>query len=113
VRLLAGLLLLPLGAAVGLAAVWTHGRWWGLVLGVAATLAGELALPRGGLRLMYAAGWVLASAYFLLARPEGDYVVASDTLGYTFLGFGLVVLVVAVATVPPRGRLPRGSGAST
>jgi hypothetical protein len=110
--MVAGLVLLPAGAMVGVSATWTHGRWWALALGAAATLAAELAVPRGGLRLMYAAGWVLASAYFLLARPEGDFVVASDAIGYTFLGLGLLVLVLAVVSVPPRRRLPGGPGPS-
>ena len=101
--LCAGALLL-LGALVGLSAVWTHGRWWALALGAAATLGAELATPRGLLRIAYAGGWIAATAYFLLARPEGDFVVASDAHGYTFLGLALLVLALAVATVPPRGR---------
>ena len=96
--------LLLLGALVGLSAVWTHGRWWALALGAGATLAAELAAPRGLLRLAYAGGWIAAAAYFLLTRPEGDFVVASDALGYTFLGLALLVLARAVATAAPRGR---------
>jgi hypothetical protein len=116
VRALACLGLLALGAVVGLSAVWTHSRWWALALGAAATLTAELAAPRGLPRLAYAAGWLAASAYFLLARGEGDFVVGSNAVGYTFLGLGLVVLVLAVATVPPRRRtgptMAAGAGAS-
>jgi hypothetical protein len=108
-----GLGLLVLGAAVGLAATWTHGRWWGLVLGAAATFAAELAAPRGPLRVAYAVGWIAASGYFLLARPEGDFVVGSNAIGYTFLGLGLVVVVLAVGTAAPRRRLPPEPGPST
>lgn len=104
---LVGAALALLGAVVGVAAVWTHARWWGLALGVAASLATELALDRGARRLLFAGGWLAASAFFLLSRPEGDYVVASDTIGYTFLAAGLLVLTVAVATVPPRRRVTR------
>ncbi|MDH2414993.1 DUF6113 family protein [Nocardioides sp. CER19] len=107
------MVLVLLGAAVGLAATWTHNRWWALALGAAATLVSELAVPPGLLRVAYAGGWVAASAYFLLARPEGDFVVGSDAIGYTFLGLGLVVLVLAVVTIPHRARLPGGPGAST
>jgi hypothetical protein len=104
--------LLLLGAVVGLSATWTHSRWWALVLGAAATLAAELAAPRGLLRVAYAGGWLAVAAYFLLARPEGDFVVASGPIGYTFVGLGLVVMILAVATIPPRGRLPGGAGGS-
>jgi hypothetical protein len=116
VRALVCIALFVLGAVVGLAAVWTHARWWGLALGAAATLVTEVAVPRGLPRVAYAAGWVVSVAYFLLARPEGDFVVASDPLGYSFLGVGLAVLVVAVATIPPRARtratLSAGAGVS-
>ncbi|SFB77593.1 hypothetical protein SAMN04487968_101459 [Nocardioides terrae] len=102
--------LLLLGAAVGLAAVWTHGRWWALALGAAASLTTALAVPAGLLRLAYAAGWAAMAAYFLLARPEGDFVIGSDPPGYTFLGLGLVLLVVGIATIPPRTPLPGNRG---
>ncbi|GAB7005125.1 hypothetical protein JCM18899A_25980 [Nocardioides sp. AN3] len=96
--------LLLLGALVGLCAVWVHGRWWALGLAAVATLVTELAVARGVPRIAYAAGWVAASTYFLLARPEGDFAVGSDPVGYTFLALGLVVLVLAVTTNPPRRR---------
>ena len=113
-RVLACLALLLLGAVVGLSTVWTHSRWWALALGGTATLVTEVAVPRGLPRLAYAAGWIAASGYFLLARGEGDFVVGSNPVGYTFLGLGLVVLVLAVATVPPRRRtMTAGAGVST
>jgi hypothetical protein len=107
------LALLLLGGAVGVAAVWVHGRWWALALGVAATLTAEWAAPAGLLRLAFAAGWVAVSAWFLLSRPEGDFVVGSDPTGYAFLVLALVVVVLGVATIPPRRRLPRGGGPTT
>lgn len=109
----AALGLLLLGAVVGLSAAWAHSRWWALALGAAATVAAELAAPRGLLRIAYAAGWVAAATYFLLARPEGDFVVGSDGIGYTFLALGLLVVVLALATIPPRHRLPGGAGRTT
>lgn len=115
-RALTALGLLLLGAVVGLSAAWTHGRWWALALGAAATLACEAAAPAGLPRVAYAGGWVALAAYFLLARPEGDFIVGSNPLGYTFVGLGLAVIVLAVATIPPRSRhdrrLPAAPGGS-
>jgi hypothetical protein len=96
----AALGLLLLGVVVGLAAVWTHDRWWALALGAAATLTTALALPAGLLLVAYAAGWVLSAAYFLFARPEGDFVVGSDPRGYTFVALTLVLVILAVARRP-------------
>ena len=70
-------------------------------------------MPRGLRRILYAGGWLTASAYFLLARPEGDFAVASDPIGYTFIAVGLLLLVLAVATVPPRRRVPDVTGGTT
>ena len=105
--------LLVLGAAVGLATVWTHDHWWALALGAAATLTAEVAARAGLRRLVYAAGWLVAAAYFLLARPEGDLLVGSNPPGSALLGLGLLVLVLAVATLPPRRRMPDRAGPST
>lgn len=104
--------LLLLGALLGLSTVWVHGRWWALGLGAAATVATELAAPRGLPRLAYAIGWIVGAGYFVLSRPEGDFVVGSDPTGYAFLALGLVVVVLGVATVPPRRRLPHRDGDS-
>jgi hypothetical protein len=109
---LAALGLLLLGGVVGLSATWTHGRWWALALGAAATLTAELATPPGLLRVGYAGGWLVPAAYFLLARPEGDFIVGSSPLGYTFVGLGLVVMVLGLATIPARHRLRGGAGRS-
>jgi hypothetical protein len=110
VKVAACLGLLLLGALVGVSTVWVHGRWWTLALGAAATVAAELAAPRGLRRVAYAVGWVAGAGYFVLARPEGDFVVGSDAIGYAFLALGLVVVVLGLATVPPRPRLPPGAG---
>jgi hypothetical protein len=113
VRAAAAVVLLLLGAVVGLSATWTHSRWWALLLGASATLAAEVAASPGLLRIAYAGGWVAAAAYFLLARPEGDFVVGSTAVGYTVLVLGLLVVVLALATMPPARRIPAGTGRTT
>jgi hypothetical protein len=112
VKVAAGAGLLLLGVLVGVSAVWVHGRWWAFALGAAATVATELATPRGLLRVAFAVGWVLGAGYFLLARPEGDFVVGSDAIGYSFLALGLVVVVIGVATIAPRTPIPPRTGSS-
>lgn len=92
-------LLLPLGLATGLAAVWVSGWGWGLALSAVATLA-TLWWARPGWRLLYGAGWLVPAAFFTLARPEGDFVVESAPRGWCFLGLGGVVLVVSIVTLP-------------
>lgn len=99
-----GVGLLVLGAAVGTATVWVHPLVWGLPLGVLATVAALFAAPAGWRRLAYGVGWVASAGWFVLARPEGDFVVSRDPAGYTLLGLGLAVVVLTVATVPVRRR---------
>ncbi len=77
----------------------------GLVLAVVAS-----AMPSLALRILagsaavagYGAGWALVVLLAITGRPEGDYLVAGDWLGWTFLG--LASLAVVVVTV--RGTLP-------
>jgi len=96
-------LLVLLGAVVGLAAVAIHGETPGLLLTVAGTGAAAVALPPGpGTRLPFALGWVALVGYATAPRPEGDYVVAQNVPGYVLLGFGLVLLLHAVVTLRPR-----------
>ncbi len=93
------------GALVSVASIALHSLWWGLLL-VALTLAAALwALPAGWwTRLAFGLGWLGALVLLLSPRPEGDYVVSSDVNGYALMGFGLVVLMVAVATLPRSAR---------
>lgn len=86
------LLLLVVGAVTGMAAVLLHTYWWGLVLGLAATLATAMALPGAWWgRLPFALGWVVALGYALVQRPEGDFLVADGGAGYVLLVAGLVL----------------------
>ena len=63
-RLLAALVLLVLGVGTGLASVALHEFWWGLLLGVVATLATLVWLPPGWWsRLPFALGWAGVVGY--------------------------------------------------
>ncbi|HLL07148.1 MAG TPA: DUF6113 family protein [Nocardioidaceae bacterium] len=73
---------------------------WGLALGVAASvlcgLAAGLLLGRRAGTLALAAGWVLTVYWLLRGRPEGDYLVAGDALGWGFLATGVAAMAVLV-----------------
>jgi hypothetical protein len=105
-RLVAALGLLVVGAVTGVATVALHDLPWGLALGLAATAATVVALPGGGWsRLAFVVGWDGMVGWLTVPRAEGDYVVSQDVEGYLLLGAGLVLLVVAIATLPrPRQR---------
>ena len=109
-RLLLSAASLLLGAASALATVALHGHWWGLLLGVAATVAALVALAPGWARVPYAGGWAALVAYVVVPRGEGDFVLARDLAGYAVLGTALLVLVLALATLPRRGRVPAVAG---
>lgn len=96
-------LLLLLGAAVGVASVLLHARWWGMAAGLGATAAWLVALPGGWwLRPPFALGWVGAVLVLAPERPEGDYLVAGDAAGWVLLGAGVVVLMAGVLGVRRR-----------
>jgi hypothetical protein len=110
VRALTAVLLLGAGAVTGLAAVAVHQRWWGLVLAVGAVVATVLALPRGWWsRLPFALGFVAVLGLAMTPRAEGDYLVPGNVRGYLLLAVGLLAFLIAVATLPRPGRLPRMS----
>lgn len=97
------------GALVGAAAVLTHDRPVGLVLGLLASAAVVWALPGGWtLRFAFTTGWVLVLAYALVPRGSGGYLVGADTRGYLLLGYGLAQLLVGIVTVRPLRRSPDG-----
>ncbi|NPC95840.1 hypothetical protein [Nocardioides sp. zg-DK7169] len=109
-RVLSGLLaaaLVLLGAATAVAVVAVHGLWWGLALGLAATLATEIALPPGWTRrVAWALGWVAMVGYLATPRGEGDYVIGGDGPGYTVLLAAAGVMLSALATLPRRSTMP-------
>ncbi|WP_134739620.1 hypothetical protein [Nocardioides sp. 503] len=112
-KALAALGLLVLGAATGLATVVLHGAWWGLVLGVVATVASLVALPGGWwARAPFGVAWAGTVGYFSVRLGEGDYLVAANLHGYLLLGCAMVVLVVSLATLPRPGRADAGKGPS-
>jgi hypothetical protein len=113
VRLAPVTLLAGMAAAVATIAVYQW--WWGLSLGAAATLLLMLATPPGwATRLPFAVAFDAAVALLAVPRGEGDYLVASTRAGYAVLGLALVVLMLAIATLPrPGGKNPRLAGETT
>ncbi len=111
-RLAGAALLVVAGAATALATVALHQVWWGFLLSIVATAAALVGVGRGWLtRLPFALGWVGLVAVVTPQRPEGDYLVGSNNSGYVLLGFALVVLLFAVATLPrPRRVTPDDAG---
>lgn len=107
-----GLLACLIGAGTGIASIAVHQKavpW--LLLAVAAPLATAIALPRGWARVGFGLGWVAIVLLAVQTRPEGDYVISATASGYVLLGFALVLLVLAVATIPVR-RAESGSETS-
>jgi hypothetical protein len=110
VRALTAVALLVAGAVTGLAAVAVHQRWWGLALAVGAVVATVVALPRGWwTRLPFALGFVGLLGVAMTPRAEGDYLVPGNARGYLLLAVGILAFLIAVATLPRPGRLPRMS----
>jgi hypothetical protein len=109
-KLLVAVGLLLAGAVTGVATVAVHELVWGFVLASAATAATVLALPPGWwTRLAFVLGWVTTVGWLTLPRAEGDYLISQDWQGYGVLGLGMVLLVVAVATLPRPGRPVTGA----
>jgi hypothetical protein len=98
------------GAVTGVAAVAVHQRWWSLGLAAAAVLATVLALPAGwSTRLPFALGLAAVLGLAMTPRAEGDYLVPANGRGYLLLAVGALTFLIAVATLPRPGRLPRMS----
>lgn len=87
-----------------IAAVLIHQQWWGLVLGLAAGMSAAAWLPAGWPRVLFALTWCAVVARAVLTRPEGDYLVPADGAGWTLILASGALLVVSLATVPPRRR---------
>ena len=89
-----------LGAVAGLASVVVHDRsWLWFLLAVTAPLAITVAVASLLLRFAFVAGWFAVLTLAVLGRPEGDYAVSGSVRGYSLLVFGLLLLVVPVATI--------------
>jgi len=98
---LLSLLLVLLGAAVGLAVVGVHQSWPLLGLGVAAVVAVLVALPQAWWsRLPFAVGFAVVVVLAMVPRAEGDYLVGSDAPGYALLVLTLALVLAAVVTLP-------------
>jgi hypothetical protein len=102
IRLAPVTLLAGIATAVGTVAIYQW--WWGLLLAAAATLSVLVATPPGwATRLPQALGFDATVGLMAVPRGEGDYLVAATGSGYAVLGLALVVLLVAVATLPRPG----------
>jgi hypothetical protein len=98
-------LLLGAGAAIGVAAVAVHQRWWGVALAVGAVVATVLALPPGWWsRLSFALGFMAVLGVAMTPRAEGDYLIPGNVRGYLLLAVGLAAFLIAVGTLPRPGR---------
>ena len=106
--------LLVVGLAVGLASVAVHPTWWGLPLALVTTAVTAYAAPGGWTgRLPFVLGWAVVVGALAVPRGEGDFVIADDVSGYALLGFGLMLVVAAFATLPPpRNNAPSGAPSS-
>ncbi|TQL69738.1 hypothetical protein FB381_3652 [Nocardioides albertanoniae] len=93
---------LVVGFVVGVAAVAVHPWWWGLLLGVGASLATLVALTRGPMRIAYAAAWAIVVALAASPRPTGGYAVAGNLEGYAVIVVAVLMLVVAAVTSAKR-----------
>ncbi|MGN0065245.1 MAG: hypothetical protein ACI379_13485 [Nocardioides sp.] len=101
---------LALGLLSAAAAVLLHQLWWGLLLGVLVSLLLWWALPpRWWTRLAFALGWVVVAVVAAVPRGAGDYLVPANVLGYAFLVWSVVLVVVSVV-FPGRRTDPGLSG---
>lgn len=99
---------LVVGLSVCLAAVLAHRSSppWGLVLVLVTSFAvpGRLLASRFPRTAgTYAVGWLAALVHVLRGRPEGDYLLSSDALGYTLLATGLVMFAVGLVAFTRSG----------
>ena len=109
-RVVAFVALLVAGAVTGVAAVAVHQRWWSLALVVATVAATVLAVPPGWWsRLPFALGFAGVLGLAMTPRSEGDYLIPANARGYVLLAVGFLAFLIAVATLPRPGRLPRMS----
>lgn len=105
---------LVLGFLACLAALLLHQYVWGFALGVLACVTTWLALPAHWWgRPVFGLAWALVAGYGTVTRPEGDFLIPANALGYAFLGWAFVVLLAGVVTWPTRTRVPWNQGSVT
>jgi hypothetical protein len=75
----------PWGIVLALTSTFTVVRAAGLLVGVAGVAGAAL-------------GWVLTIIVAQPARPEGDYLLVGDVLGYAFLLGGMATVAIAVVS---------------
>lgn len=94
-----------LGLVTAVAAVLLHHSGWGWwLLALAAPLSVTLALPAGAWRIAYAVPFTVLAWLASFPRPEGDYLVTATPSGYGFLFGSLVLLGIALVTMPRMNR---------
>ena len=94
------------GAVVAVLAAWvSRATWraggaavpWGLALALAGSVGAvwvaRALTPSAGFAV--AAGWIIGVAYLLPGGPGGDFVLANDGYGNTFVLLGAVAVIVA------------------
>lgn len=109
--LLAAALAGLVGVVSGGAATLLHHYWWGLGLGLVTALAVVAWLPPGPVRVLFAAGWLVAAARGATERASGGFLVGSDAAGWSFLAAsGVLVMGALVSSVGSRVRPAKGGG---
>lgn len=97
------------GAVMAGCGVAIHQWWWGVLLTWLTAVAVVLALPVGWLlRPAYAAGFTVVVWRAATPRPDGGFLVTGTAHGYGLILAVLVLIVVALVTLPAR----RGPGVS-
>lgn len=98
---------LALGVAVGLASVFHHAAGWGrLALAVAVPAALVAAAPGRAPRVGFALGWAVTVLAAVFGTDEGDLLVVADAKGWILLVSALLLVIVALATIPVRRGSP-------
>lgn len=103
-RPLLGLLLgLALGIVVGLASVFHHSAdWTRLAFAVAAPVVLVAVAPGRAPTVGIALGWSATVLLAVFGTGEGDLLVVADAKGWTMLVSAVLLVVVALATIPVR-----------
>jgi hypothetical protein len=88
------------------AARWPVGLLLALALTAAVALCVRALRPPAGATGAFVVGWLVAIAFAVSRRSEGDLLIVQNGRGLAWLGLGVVVLVAAL--VVPAGGRPDG-----